>query len=232
MPLALRMYTEIKELIGEDYEVIFPEWRRGPFGVACDLRGTENLLADIIINPEFVHDLMSFITNARKEWVNDRAKYLGQDITKGDIDDDEVSTPTLSPEQYEEFVLPYEQQLCEFHGGIRYWHSCGDISKLVYAISSIPEIVLFHIGPWTDLKSTRKAFGKDTAFEKCLMPLRDVQLASEEKMADVLDEISNVLEGSRFTVRADGLDIINTAKNDLESVSKWIKIATNKLRVK
>ena len=60
----------------------------------------------------------------------------------------------LSHEQYEEFILPYEQELCEFHGGIRYWHSCGDTGNMVNSIRKIPQIDLFHIGLKTFLTFT------------------------------------------------------------------------------
>jgi len=88
----------------------------GPLGVGCALRGMQNLLLDILLKPEFVHKLMRFITDARKKWVKERAKFLGQKVGRADLDDDEVNSPSLSPQQYEEFILPHEQELCQFHG--------------------------------------------------------------------------------------------------------------------
>lgn len=229
MPLALKMYNEIGELIGEDYNVIFPCWRRSPFGVACYLRGFENLLIDMLEKPAFVHKLMRFITDAREKWVTDRAKYLNRTVGKGDLDDDEVNTPTVSPEQYEEFILPYEQELCEFHGGISYWHSCGDTGRLLNLIRRIPQIDIFHIGPVTNYKITRGLFGNSVAFEKCLMPTMDIQLASESRMGAILEEIKNALDGTSYTVRADGLDVISSVQEELNTIKKWIDIAERKL---
>jgi len=231
MPLAHRMYSEMNELAKGEYAIVFPEWRMGPFGVACALRKMENLLADILLNPEFVHKLMRFITEARREWVKERAKFLGQKVGKGDLDDDEVNSPSLSPAQYEEFILPYEKQLCKFHGGIGYWHSCGDTTELLNSIRKIPKIDMFHIGPWTDLKESKEVFGRNTALEKCLMPTADVQLASESKMEAKLDEIRGILDGTSYTVRADGLQVINSVEEDLMVIKRWVEVARKKLKI-
>ena len=231
MPLAHRMYNWMSELAGDEYTIVFPEWRMGPFGVACALRGMENLLADLLLKPEFVHRLMRLITDARKKWVKERAEFLGQKVGQGDLDDDEVNSPCLSPEQYREFVLPYEKELCEFHGGIGYWHSCGDTTKLLNSIRIIPRIDLFHIGPWTDLKKSKEVFGENSALEKCLMPTADIQLASRTQMEAKLDEIRSVLDGSSYTVRADGLQVINSLETDLTVIEQWIKIARKKLEI-
>jgi len=231
MPLAHKMYEEINELVEGKYTVVFPEWGRGPFGVVQHIRGLENLLMDIILRPEFVHRLMRFVTDARKSWVKERARFLRRKVEKGNLYNDEVNCPTLSPSQYEEFVLPYELELCEFHGGITYWHSCGDTTKLLDSIRRIPNIDMFHIGPWTDLKEVRRVFGEVAALEKCLMPTEDIQLASKKEMEEKLKNIRAVLDGTSYTVRADGLQVIKSLYEDLEIIKQWVSVAREKLQV-
>ncbi len=232
MPLVHRMYSEISELVEGNYTVVFPDWARGPFGVAMHIRGLENLLSDMLLNPDFVHKLMRFVTNARKGWIEERATFLGRNVDKGNLYNDEVNCPTVSPEQYEGFVLPYEVELSEFHGGITYWHSCGDTTKLLDSIRRISSIEMFHIGPWTDLRQAKRVFGEDTALEKCLMPTEDIQRVSEKEMEEKLDNIRAVLDGTSYTVRADGLQVINSIDTDVKRVKQWIEVAKKKLFVK
>ncbi len=232
MPLVHRMYSEISELVEGNYTVVFPEWARGPFGVAMHIRGLENLLSDMLLKPDFVHRLMRFVTNARKEWIKERAAFLERKVDKGNLYNDEVNCPTISPQQYEEFVLPYEVELSEFHGGITYWHSCGDTTKLLDSIRKISSIEMFHIGPWTDIRQAKRVFGKDTALEKCLMPTEDIQRASEKEMEEKLDNIRAVLDGTSYTVRADGLQVINSLDTDVTRLKRWIEVAKKKLLVK
>ncbi len=158
MPLAHQYYEGIGELIDNDFNVVFPEWGRSPFGVATHIRGYENFLSDMINNPKFAHRILRLITDTRKEWITEREKFLGKCKGKENIYNDEVNCPSLSPELYEEFALPYELELSDFHGGILYFHSCGDTTKLLPLIAKINTIEMFHVGPWIDGCSYTKAF--------------------------------------------------------------------------
>lgn len=225
MPQVHRMYEKIKELVEQEgFSVGFPTWMRGPFGVAVFLRGMENLLVDMKVRSEFVHKLMRFIVDSRKQWFVERAKFLDTGIEKGILDNDDVNCPTLSPELYKELVLPYEKELREFHGGISYWHSCGDITPLLELIGAIPEIELLHVGPWTSLEAAVRVF-KDTPLEKCLHPVRDVQGATEEEIERNLKEIVRLGQNASITIRADSIQVLHSLKQDLESVKLWISIA-------
>ena len=46
-------------------------------------------------------------------------------MAKGEILDDDVSVPLISPAIYRDFVFPVEKRLADFHGGVAYWHDCG-----------------------------------------------------------------------------------------------------------
>ena len=152
-------------------------------------------------------------------------------MDKGNLYNYEVSCPIISPEQYEEFVFPYEIELCEFQGGIGYWHSCGDTTKLVDSIRKISPIDMFHIGPWTDMREAKRAFAKDTALEKCLMPTKDVQLASEKEMEEKLDSIRTILDGTSYTIRASALQVMDSLDKDIERIKQWVEVARRKLVV-
>ncbi len=85
MPLAHKFYDDLESLVPKDYSVIFPKWARGPLGVACALRGMENILIDMLSDPPFVHKLMRFITDARKEYTRSRRKFLNRNEAEGSL---------------------------------------------------------------------------------------------------------------------------------------------------
>lgn len=230
MPLAHRMYEELKEIAGDDLRISFPQWFRSPFGLASHLRGVNNILADLYLNPQFVHRLMRILTDARKEWYRERARFLNSPIEPGVLSNDEINSPSLSPKLYEEFILPYEKELCEFHGSIVYWHSCGNTTELASSIGKIPRLCLFHMGPWTNMRKARQAIRDSTAFEKCLMPTRDVYFATSEQMKAQLEEIREIMNGSAYTVRADAFQIVRGLDRDLAKIKMWSEIAREKLR--
>lgn len=229
MPLAHQFYEELNEMLDDDFKVTFPEWGRSPFGVAFHIRRFENLVLDMVTNPSFMHTMMRFITDVRKRWTEDRATFLDMKVEKGNLYNDEVNTPTLSPELYEEFVLPYEQELSRFHGGILYWHSCGETTKLVDLIAKIPNLEMFHVGPWTDGARCVEAFDNKMPLEFCLHPLRDVQNTDRTGMEAKLKEIADACGKGPYTVRADALQVVNGLEKDLASVKEWVSVANNYL---
>ncbi len=100
------------------------------------LRGMEQIMLDIALNPDFTHALFKKIS----------AFYLGLnkkifEAAKGKIDilliGDDIGTQTgllLSPAQIREFVLPYLKQyvhLCKEYGVKAMFHSCGAIRELI-----------------------------------------------------------------------------------------------------
>lgn len=230
MPQAHWYYEVLRELLDDDFEVSFHEWGRSPFGVAFHIRGYEQLAIDMAQDPEFVHRLMAFITEARQRWTRERARFLGKDVEKGNLYNDEVNTPSLSPVMYEEYALPYEQELSGFHGGILYWHSCGDTSKLVERIAKIENLGMFHVGPWTDGAVCMRTFQGRVPLEFCLHPLRDVQLADERAMEGRVRTIARTCGGNPYTVRADGIQVVRGLSMDVEAISTWVRVADRALR--
>jgi hypothetical protein len=229
MPLAHHFYERIGELLDDDFSVTFPEWGRSPFGVAFHMRLLENLAVDMIDNPGFVHRLMRFITDARKQWWQERSRFLGIPLEPANLYNDEVNCPTLSPAMFEEFVLPYEQELSEFHGGIGYWHSCGNTTKLVSFIDRIPNLNMFHVGPWTDLRHVVKVFGGRHPLEICLNPVVDVQMANEDTMRAKMAYIMETCGSIAYTVRADGLQDLHGVPRELAQINQWLGIAHDML---
>jgi hypothetical protein len=235
MPQAHRYYEVLRDLLDEDFTVTFPEWGRSPFGVAFHIRGYENLAADMATNPEFVHRLLAFLTEARRQWTLERARFLGREVEKGNLYNDEVNTPSMSPDMYERFALPYEQELSAFHGGILYWHSCGDTTAMVDRIARISRLGMFHVGPWTDGAVCMKVFQGRMPLEFCLHPFQDVQHADEAAMVKRLRTIGSTCGGAPYTVRADGLQMVygpgaSGVEAGLRAIREWISTADRVLR--
>lgn len=225
MPRIHRFYEEISELLAGRLPVMFPTWNRGPFCIAAHLRGMENILVDMLINPDFVHRLMRFIVDTEKAWVTERAKFLNQPIAKGKIYDDEIDSPTLRPKLYDEFILPYEIELAEFYGGLNYWHSCGNTTPFYGSISMLPGLDMFHVGPWSDVKKADETFGPDVALDVCLNPQADVLEAGEEQMRQKVASVISAARGVPLSIRADGFMVVHSVEEDVAKIDAWLRIA-------
>jgi len=266
MPRIHRSYEKMKALVGDDWNVAFPQWGRGSFGIACDLRGMSNLLVDMFDNPKFVHKLMRFVTNAHIMWSEERAKFLNTKIVPPIIFNDEVNCPTLSPDLYREFVLPYDQEICtkivppiifndevncptlspdlyrefvlpydqeicNFYGGI-HWHSCGNVTSLLYLLKKIGKIYSFHVSAWTDLSLAVKAFGGDVPLNVALHP-SDVYESTDIEKTAKLKEIMKTCGNIPYIISPDAvLTTGRDIKEDIKAIKKWIKIARGLLTKK
>jgi hypothetical protein len=225
MPLIHRTCDLAAEVLGDRLQVRFPTWARGPLSTAMQLRGMDNLLVDMVQDGPFVHALMRVVTDGRKAWLTERARYLGQPVQQGVLFNDEVGAPIISPRLYRKFVLPYELELAEFHGGIFYWHSCGNTTTFLDDIAAIPGLRLFHVGPSTDLAEAVRRMPPHVALEICLQDVRDVYSTSDEEKRGLFRRIASLCDGRRYYVRADGFDILTTAEEDLRKIRRLGELA-------
>jgi uroporphyrinogen-III decarboxylase len=221
-PLAHRFYSDIREIVGGDFRVHFIPWRKGPFSLLTHLRGYRQLLMDLYDRPKFVHEMMAFVTEAMKQWYSERRKFTGEPrfgpIMLGN---DEVNTPSISPSMYEEYVLPYETELSDFFGGIDYWHSCGNTTRLAELIARIPNVHMFDVGPWTELSAGVSAYRKvpNCCIMRRINPVQNVVLATDAEMRTPLEEVRVLCEGVVGTmVMYDGLNYVGDWRAGLERI--------------
>jgi len=79
----------------------------GPWTLAVNLRGAENLIVDTATDPAFVHDLMRFTVEVAKEMgAATAAAGVGLSLSEAP-----ASCSLISPKIFKEFVLPYERDL-------------------------------------------------------------------------------------------------------------------------
>ena len=232
MPKIHQYYEVMSELADGKLKVMFPDFARGPFCIVAHLRGLEKILMDMFLNPDFVHKMMRFLVDANKLWTEERNKFLGVEKHKSKLYNDEIDCPTLSPEVYREMIFPYEKELSEYHGGISYWHSCGNTTKFIETIGMLPNLELLHVGPWTSYKEADIVFGDKTALDICLNPQVDVLEADEVGMAQKLQNIMESCLHNNYTVRADGFMPHGDVESEIVQIKKWAAIAKKYLAQK
>ena len=210
-------------------KVRFTSWLRGPFVLAFHLRGAGNILMDMVDDPAYVHRLLRFITDARKEWSRERAEFLGEGIGPGDLYNDEVNVPLLSPTYYREFILPYEIELSEFYGHIGYWHSCGDTGPLAEVVRTIPHLGMVNISGWTDFDQAAKAYaGLGIPLEANIHPLKDLQQATGDEMRSKVAHIARRRKDlgiKAMFVRVDSLELLHGVAEDIGMAQRWLHVA-------
>jgi uroporphyrinogen-III decarboxylase len=220
-PLAHKMYAEARYLLPDDFEVEFTTWLTGPFSLLFHLRGPVDLAMDLIDDPPFVHEMMAFATHCMEEWWLERARFLGKaELEPLILGNDEVGVPLISPIQYEEFVLPYECELAEAFGGIDYWHSCSNVTKLLPYIARIPRLRMMDVGPWTELAPAVQLFGMrpGSSIMKRLHPVSEVLMASDEQMRARLLQIKATCYDIPYMLFFDGLNVLDSLEECVQQI--------------
>lgn len=173
----------------------------GPFTVSAQIRGASQLCIDIYEDPDFVHNLMSFITDAtirRITYIMDRFGLEYPKESWGFADD---SIELISEETYKEFVLPYHKRLINTFskGGPNSIHLCGRASHHFETIKKELNVMDFDTGYPTDLGKMRKVLGPEVTLRGNINPMLLLEgpiYKIEEGVIKLLQ--SGVMEGGRF----------------------------------
>ncbi|MBZ4666415.1 uroporphyrinogen decarboxylase family protein [Mahella sp.] len=134
----------------------------GPMTVACNIRGATEFCMDLMLDSEYAHKLLSYITEATIRRIQAWRKYLGLEMypKSWGFADDSISL--LSCEMYEEFILPYHKRLCEglsAPDAVRSIHLCGDASRHFPIIKQELNVYEFDTGFPIDLRQVARELG-------------------------------------------------------------------------
>ena len=132
-PLDKRFFENIEPKLA-DYSDCFRVFELGfsLYERAWTLRGMENLMIDMIDNPEFVHELLEAIADYNLAQVEEALKYDIDAVYFGD-DWGQQHGLIMGPTMWEEFIYP---QIKRMYGRVRdagkfvMIHSCGDVDEL------------------------------------------------------------------------------------------------------
>jgi uroporphyrinogen decarboxylase len=120
----------VKEYFGEE-KFIRGNCDQAPFSLASMVRGSQELMTDLLLDPEGVHQLLAYTTEAGLQFIRLMAETGAHMVSNGDS----VAGPEMiPPEYYREFAFPYEKQLVnEAHElGLSYTlHICGDAGVIL-----------------------------------------------------------------------------------------------------
>jgi uroporphyrinogen-III decarboxylase len=232
LAMAIPYYQRVKSLAGSELKVIFPQWYRGPQGVALYIRGFQEFSVDMYVNEGFAHRVLRYVTDAAKQYAFWRADYTGEPVARCDLFNDDI--PLMSPDNYERFFLPYERELSDFHGGVWYWHSCGDITKHVPGIQRLPGVHILDFGVTMENKAEglkglgeKPTRGGPRAIEFRVMAKRHVQDASEEEQKEYVRGILAACRTygiDRYVIRSSGMSLLLGGEPDIERLARWVRL--------
>jgi len=120
----------VKDYFGEE-KYIRGNCDQAPFSLASMVRGSQELMTELLMDPDGVHLLLEYTTEAGLQFIRLMAETGSHMVSNGDS----VAGPEMiPPEFYREFAFPYEKKLVdEAHRlGLTYTlHICGDTGVIL-----------------------------------------------------------------------------------------------------
>jgi len=195
------IFVFLREMVGNTYSIHGEI--TSPFDYLLDLLGYEQGLISLIMNPDKCKQILQKFT--------DGITKLAVEMCKYDIDAIKISSPFagmgfISPEHYQEFVLPYESQFIKKirdAGKHVYIHTCGHIDDRLELMQQSGASGLECLDPEpvgnVDLKDAFNRIGEKMFIKGNIDSVNSLLYASNEKAEeDVLKIIETGKSGKGF----------------------------------
>ena len=227
MPRALRWYDDIARICEGRLTVVNNlGWIR-LLDDAVQLRGYENLMADVFDRPNFVHDLMKWLVEQRCCWYDAFHRHFGLKPAPARVDDDWIYVPYISPSMFRDFVLPRYLEIEEFHGGIDHIHSCGNMEPVQRYMMEVKSLKSFESNHFTDLPKTLDNVPADKWLGIAIRPSH-AYLGSPEVLTE-LQQIAELCRGRRFSVGTSGMPVSDDVSEYVGIIRRFLAQARSVL---
>lgn len=186
-PYAPGRFDGFKERMEEHKDFFLLAWAGDFFERAHFLRGLNDLLADLYLNPQFVHDLMD---NVSKFLMGNIRQLAGLGVDGIFLSDDYGHQHSLlmSPDHWREFIKPHLKEFfvsIKNEGLFTFLHSCGNVSEIVPDLIEIGLDVLHPIQPEAmDIASLKAKYGDRLAFYGGISTQQTLPLGSSDEVED------------------------------------------------
>jgi uroporphyrinogen decarboxylase len=181
----IALYIEAVKIIQDEIGDLVPVSLnvRSPFSTAANLRGTEELLRDLIYRPEFAHRLLRFALDATLP-VLEAAAHLG---VRFGSSDPVASGSLISPKHFSEFAQPYERELMQamlqLSGYPGLLHICGNTRK-VWPDMAATDAGFLSLDDVVDLAAAKEAVGDRSILVGNVKPTESMYLGSPEEVRE------------------------------------------------
>lgn len=180
----------------------------GPFQTACDLRGTENFLKDLVRNPEFAHTLLEKVTTVIEDLLEQAMRAGGKYFDMVELPGDDYAgntNPMISPNMFRKFIKPCLERLVkvvkEHNPNVKImFHSDGAITNLLPDLIELGVDVIHPLEPLpvTDLAAVKEKFGRQVSILGGIDISHAMTGGREEVIAETKRRIAQLATGGGY----------------------------------
>jgi hypothetical protein len=243
----------VQECIGDILDVRLKGIRHLSFHLMAhytQLRGLEQAYLDMCMEPQFVHDAMSFLEQGNHHMID---QYETQGLLELNNDDTYHSSggmgytaqlpqtdfdgvhvrpadmwssaesqelASVSPDMHEEFALRYERRLLG-RFGLNGYGCCEPLHDKLHLVKSIPNIRRISISPWANVRKSAEELGSRYIFSWKPNP---AMLVGDFNEAGISSYVREMLEATRGCVVEIILKDTHTCENRPERFTRWSEL--------
>ncbi|MCD6351397.1 MAG: hypothetical protein J7M26_04665 [Armatimonadetes bacterium] len=176
----------------------------GPFTVAFQLRGADALCLDLVLDPDYYHQLMDFIVEATIARMKAYYEALDRPLPNNAWGFADDAIQLVSDAMYREHILPYHRRLVNLFGpeGPNSIHLCGDATHLFRTIRDELRVQQFDTGYPVDFGWLRAELGPEVTIlggPRVDLLRKGPPQAIEQEVRRIMN--SGIREGGRFILR-------------------------------
>jgi len=206
------IFLNIIENLAKNFSLIVGAYGIGPFTLAGELMGLENLCLNLMMKPSLAYKLLDFVTRVIKDY-GYALLTAGADI----VIILEPSAVLLSPKQFEEFSAKYISHLVSDLGTKLMLHICGNSNHLLKQMSRTGVMGLSLDSP-VNLKETSNIVFEDVILMGNLDPVKVFLQSNPEEIAKATRALLEEMAGVRKFILSSGCDLpINTPLENIEA---------------
>lgn len=232
-------------------------WTLGMTWDFIKLRGLENLMVDMLLNPQWVHRLMDFLCQAVHRKLdflesngllslNTDGTYVGSGgfgwttalpangynpARVRTIDmwgfAESQETVGVSPELYNEFIFPYQKTILD-RFGLNCYGCCEPLDKRWHYVKNFPRLRRVSVSPWSDVEQMAEFLQADYILSLKPSPVPLAQPSLDEDA--IRDELRRNLRATRNCRVEVIMKDNHTLGGNPENAVRWVRIAQEEAR--
>ncbi len=228
---GIQRWLEVSRIVKDyfgDEKFVRGNCDQAPFSLASMIRGSQELMIDLLLKKKRVHQLLEYATEAGLQFIRLMGKTGVDMVSNGDS----VAGPEMiPPEFYREFAFPYEKKLIDTaHDlGLSYTlHICGDTGSILDNMVKTGADAL-ELDFMTDIHEIYRLCHDSLLFIGNIDPSGVLNFGTEELVGQKVCELLEIYQSSpRLMVNAGCAIPPDTPSENIQRLVKSARAGLNK----
>jgi uroporphyrinogen decarboxylase len=212
----MKVFIEVMEKIAKKYSIIKGGYIIGPFTMAGELMGANDIAMQAMLNPELVAELVNFSLEVISEYANA--------LFNAGADAIAVLEPLaviLSPKKYKEFSLyPFKKLVSNLNNKPLILHICGNTNHLIKSMLDSGAVGL-SLDSVINFEELKKIIPQEITLMGNLNPVKIFLQSTPDQIAEATKSLKESMKDTKNFILSSGCDIpVNTPLKNIEAFMK------------